>query len=256
MEALINLRKLCTLHSSNIRTAVLCKNHFRLASTANSEDQNIIATADEDYETLQLQKEIEIERKRNKSRLSPGHRNKLHGRVPYSEPVAESHLTFKYNRMLFGKYGKSSNVNPGTLWPTKSELQEMIEYEKIAHPFTFSELVEKQKKIVEEREIMIMAKQQKIIDNLKNLEGWKREITARAEKKLAELAKAKARKDALIEEVKRHFGYNVDPKDEKFKEMLVMKEREQKKKLKAEKSKAKQERFIAEALKKEEIYIL
>lgn len=251
MEVLINIRKLCNLNPSNIKTAVLCKSHFRLASTSNSANENLIATADEDYEVSQLKKEIEIEKKRDKSRLQAKHRNILHGRVPYNEPMAEIHLTHKYQRMQFGKYGKSSNVNPGTLWPTKSELYEIIEYEKIAYPFSFNELVEKQKKIADEEEKMIQERQQKILKNMQKLEGWKKDITARAEKKLADLAKAKAQKDALIEEVKRHFGYKLDPKDERFKEMLVIKEREQKKKLKEEKSKAKQERFIAEALKKE-----
>lgn len=251
MEVLINFRKLCNFNSSNIKTAVLCKNHFRLTSTANSVNENLIATADEDYEASQLKKEIEIEQKRNKSRLRPQHRNILHGRVPYSEPVDEIHLTHKYNRMLFGKYGKLSNVNPGTLWPMKSELKEMVEYEKISHPFSVKELVENQKKIAENEEKNIKERQQKILRNMQKLEGWKKEIAARAEKKLADLAKAKAQKDALIEEVRRHFGYKLDPNDEKFKEMLVIKEREKKKKLKEEKSKAKQERFITEALKKE-----
>ncbi|CAH1408186.1 unnamed protein product [Nezara viridula] len=251
MEALLNIRKFCNLNSSNIKTAVLYKNHFRPASTTNSVSENLIATADEDYEATQLKKEIEFEQKRNKSRLRSHHRNLVHGKIPYSEPVADIHLTHKYNRMLFGKYGKSSNVNPGTLWPTKSELQEMVEYEKIAHPFSFSELVAKQKKVVDEEEMSVKQRQEKILKNLQKLEGWKREIAARVEKKLADLAKAKAKKDALIEEVKRHFGYKIDPKDEKFKEMLVIKEREQKKRLKEERSKAKQERYLADVLKKD-----
>lgn len=49
-----------------------------------------------------------------------------------------------------------------------------------------------------------------------------------------------------MEEVRQHFGYYVDPKDEKFQELLQKKEKEEKKAAKEAKKKAKQERMIAE----------
>ena len=49
----------------------------------------------------------------------------------------------------------------------------------------------------------------------------------------------------MVEEVRRHFGYKVDPRDERFKELLVQKEKEERKKAKEAKKKARQESAAA-----------
>lgn len=57
-------------------------------------------------------REEEIEKKRNTSRLAPAHFNLVNGRRPYEVPKALAHLTVKYNRKMYGKYGSASGVNP------------------------------------------------------------------------------------------------------------------------------------------------
>lgn len=57
-------------------------------------------------------KEAEIEKKRNISRLSFAHQNIVNGRRPYEVPKSLAHLTVKYNRKMYGKYGIASGVNP------------------------------------------------------------------------------------------------------------------------------------------------
>ena len=47
-----------------------------------------------------------------------------------------------------------------------------------------------------------------------------------------------------------HFGYTVDPRDEKFKEMLEKKEKEQKKAMKEAKKKAREENIMTKLLSK------
>jgi hypothetical protein len=47
-----------------------------------------------------------------------------------------------------------------------------------------------------------------------------------------------------MEEVRRHFGYTVDPKDERFQEMLAKKEKEQKKAMKEARKLEKQKRTL------------
>lgn len=37
------------------------------------------------------------------------------------------------------------------------------------------------------------------------------------------------KKERLVEEVRRHFGFKLDPRDERFQEMLAKREKEQKK---------------------------
>jgi len=58
------------------------------------------------------------------------------------------------------------------------------------------------------------------------------------------------RKEKLMEEVRRHFGYTVDPKDERFQEMLEKKEKEQRKAMK-EARKLDKQRKVLEKLAKE-----
>ena len=48
----------------------------------------------------------------------------------------------------------------------------------------------------------------------------------------------------MVEEVRRHFGYAVDPKDDKFKAMLEQKEKEEQKAEKSAKKAAKQEKIL------------
>lgn len=60
-------------------------------------------------------------------------------------------------------------------------------------------------------------------------------------KKLAEVEAAKAKKARLVEEVRRHFGFKIDPRDDRFKELLEEKEKEERKKAKDAKKKARQQ---------------
>lgn len=113
------------------------------------------STTTEEDDEVTARKEEEIERKRNKSRLNPQHRNLLHGKVPYPEPMVWFHETVKYKRKMYGRYGLSSGVLPGIMWPTREELEEVKEYESVAHPYTIQELmarVESKKK--EEQEAL------------------------------------------------------------------------------------------------------
>lgn len=99
------------------------------------------STTTEEDDEVTARKEEEIQRKRNKSRLNPQHRNLLHGKVPYPEPVDWFHETVKYKRKMYGRYGQSSGVLPGIMWPTREELEEMKEYESVAYPYTIQELM-------------------------------------------------------------------------------------------------------------------
>lgn len=48
-----------------------------------------------------------------------------------------------------------------------------------------------------------------------------------------------------MEEVRRHFGFTLDPRDERFQEMLAKREKEQKKQEKLAKREAKDKNMIA-----------
>lgn len=92
--------------------------------------------------------------------------------------------------------------------------------------------------------------------NVLKLDKWIEELNAKVAKKEAEALVARERKERLMEEVRRHFGFQISPKDERFKEMLAQKDKEEKKRKKAAKKQARDEKMLAmfaesaEALKK------
>lgn len=58
------------------------------------------------------------------------------------------------------------------------------------------------------------------------------------------------KRQRLIEEVRAHFGFTVDPKDDRFKELLDKKEKEQKKADKEARKKAREEQLLTKMLSK------
>lgn len=98
-----------SLRSSFIRSNII-SSLCRLSTTAPEVEQADEVLID-DTEDVQA-REAEIEKKRNKSRLATNHYNIMHDRRPYEEPKCLAHLTVKYNRRLYGKYGIESGVNP------------------------------------------------------------------------------------------------------------------------------------------------
>lgn len=127
---------------------------------------------------------------------------------------------------------------------TKTELAEKNEYERVAFPKTIQEMIaynEEEKRKQAER---IRNREENIALNLQKLETWKKDLLAKKEKKESEARVAKERKDRLIEEVRRHFGYTVHPKDERFKELLEKKEKEQRKAMKEAKKQQKEAKLL------------
>jgi len=181
----------------------------------------------------------------NKSRLKPEHRNILLGQKPYPEPVIKAHKTVLYNRKLYGKYGSKSGVHLGIMWPTKSEVSAVKEFEKVAFPHTINEMVDQAKKSINEREKEKLEVESRIIANMAKLNLWKQQLKDTIAKKEAEALAAKQKKEKLMEEVRRHFGYTVDPRDERFKEMLAQKEKELKKEEKQAKIAEREKKALA-----------
>lgn len=230
-----------------------CKRYLSVSRSCGASDKPDVKTTldDDDYGTEE--KEQKIEKMRNKSRLKTNHRNQLFGKKPFTEPVYEHHFSVKYNRQMFGRYGLESGVNPGLSWPTKDDLINRQEYEKVAFPFTVKELVESANKDLEMRELEIQESHNRVLENLSKLDKWKKDLKEKIVKKEAEALAAKEKKQKLIEEVRRHFGFTIDPKDERFKEMVAIKEKEQKKKDKLAKLEEREKKAIAKLMSKNEI---
>lgn len=65
------------------------------------------------------EREEELERKRNKSRLKEADFLMLHEQNPYPEATLRHHGTLKYLRRTYGRYGAASNIDPAICWPVK-----------------------------------------------------------------------------------------------------------------------------------------
>lgn len=52
----------------------------------------------------------------------------------------------------------------------------------------------------------------------------------------------------MIDEVRRHFGYTIDPRDDRFKELLATKEKEQRKAIKVSKRQDKETKLMSKLL--------
>lgn len=80
-----------------------------------SEEYEIVPAAMVDEESEFLEREAVIESKRNVSKLLPQHRNMLYEELPYNEPQSWIHETEKYKRMMFGRLGLQSGVDPSKI---------------------------------------------------------------------------------------------------------------------------------------------
>ncbi|KAI9562729.1 hypothetical protein GHT06_010183 [Daphnia sinensis] len=191
-----------------------------------------------------------LEAKRNKSRLKPRHYKMLHEQmhVDPQNPEFSYEETVKFRRKLIARHGLATGINLGIAWPTREELQEKIEYEKVAHPFTLQQMVEQKKKLREEEMKRIETRQKDIEFKMGKLASWMKELKDRQEKKEAIARAAQEKKDILIEEVRQHFGYVVSMKDPKFQEMLEQKEKEAKKAEKEMKKKVRSEKATSKAI--------
>lgn len=228
------------------RSSVLCM-HKSTASTElnldETEDASNLAVIIQDENSEQREQEVQLSR--NKSRLLPQHRKMLKETKPYDESQSWIHNTLKYNRMMFGRYGLASGIDPRICFETPKEKLTRIEYEKVAYPHTLPDMIEINTKQQNEKKQKIHAREENIRKKLDKLEQWTAEVNDKIAKKEADAKAAKERKDRLVEEVRRQFGFKVDSRDERFKELLAQKEKEDKKKQKEAKRKEKDEKMLA-----------
>ncbi|XP_028310999.1 growth arrest and DNA damage-inducible proteins-interacting protein 1 [Gouania willdenowi] len=159
-----------------------------------------------------------------------------------SEKTPEWQKTARYDAKLFGRYGSASGIDPVTLWPSAAQLEKMIAEEQQWHPpvevmlrnIEAREEEETEKRLAKEKLIAEnMAKMPKMIDD------WRREKREAKQK----LKDEKARRARLLAEAKERFGHALDPRSNKFQEMMAEIEKEEKKKKKLLKRRQREEQL-------------
>ena len=219
-----------------------------------SKGRTIIESADEEPVVIVEKDTADLERKRNKSRLTEAHRNILLGKKPYDEPQDWFHETVKYKKRILGRYGMEAlGVPAGLAWPTPGEVEDMKEYESLAHPLNIQERLQqiKEKKKMEEE--ALLARQAQIEKNMTTMKQLIAQVQEKvAQKQKAEL-EAKERRERKIEEIRRQLIAQGTMSTAKLTEAMSMAEKDEKK-LKKELKKAKaleREKKLAERLLRE-----
>lgn len=181
-----------------------------------------------------------IEKIRNRSGLREKDRRVVLNQMPYDAPECWIHLTLEYKRKMYGRYGAASGVDPRFLFPTPEELADRAEYERVAYPKTLQQMVAEEKAAADAKVAATRKREEDIAKKLAKLGQWTNELNARVAKKEADARAAKEKRERLIEDVRRQFGFRLDHRDPRFQELLDQKEAEEKKANKALRKQKKQ----------------
>ncbi|GAB1604403.1 growth arrest and DNA damage-inducible proteins-interacting protein 1-like [Argonauta hians] len=145
-----------------------------------------------------------------------------------------SHHKKYFRRRVLAKFGRSSNLDPASMWPSKAEMRELIE-EQEQYEVPVQTMLDKLKAERDEQNEKMQLREKTIRANMKAMPKLIAEFHKQAEQKEILLKKQEEKKAKLLEEARQYFGYSVDPRDEKFKEMLAEKEAAEKKAAKQQK---------------------
>uniref|UniRef100_A0A1B0AR99 Large ribosomal subunit protein mL64 n=1 Tax=Glossina palpalis gambiensis TaxID=67801 RepID=A0A1B0AR99_9MUSC len=231
---------LCRIVSKDIKCFnVSYKRYFLGISNKqeNEEDTESTNFVDDKIETPKIN--------RNKSGLTTADWNRFHNRRPYNVAQSWVHLTEKYKRKMFGRYGFESNINPRICFPTKLDIEAKLRYDSVAESHTLIDMMNAAKEERERQRAKVLKRDEEINNKMKKLDQWKQDLQNKIDKKEAEVLAIKQRKERLIEEVRHHFGFKIDPRDERFKIVLEQKEKEEKKKMKEGKRQAKEQKLMS-----------
>lgn len=231
---------------SQPRSAIVTANYSK---QVDKPSDDFVYTEDEDkFDVKELlvdevdeeQRRAEIEAMRNKSRLRKHHKHFLEQKPLPSEDY-QWDKTLHYCRKQYARYGEASGVDPRLCFRTVEERADKKEYLKVAYPLTMKQMLAENQRIEAEKKDKIQKREEKIAANLGKLGKWMDDLNARIAKKEADALAAKEKRERLMEEVRQHFGFKVDPRDPRLKEMIEKKEVEEKKAKKLEKKKQKEE---------------
>ncbi|XP_076029008.1 growth arrest and DNA damage-inducible proteins-interacting protein CRIF isoform X2 [Oratosquilla oratoria] len=168
----------------------------------------------------------------------------IHLKPSTLDEIEEQVIPVRSQRRQFGRHGLSSGINPAILWPSKEELSVMKEWESLAYPDSVQVMINRAKIEIQEEEEQIMRRQETIMAKFAKLDGWKQEVLEKRRKREEEAQKAKEKKQQRIDEVRQIFGFHIDPRDERFKEALEQKEKEERKAAKEAKKLERQKKVL------------
>ncbi len=120
------------LYSRSVQ--LLCSNSVPITQISDSFPyfSRSLVSHDDDSTATEPNRLDDMHDKQNIARLP----EQLHRRMSQTPPTEESsaHLKVQTQRQLYAYYGSESGINPGIMWPSKEELADQLEYEKLCEP--------------------------------------------------------------------------------------------------------------------------
>ncbi|XP_011498545.1 PREDICTED: uncharacterized protein LOC105362755 [Ceratosolen solmsi marchali] len=166
--------------------------------------------------------EDEIRIMRNKSRLNRKHENILNNKKPYDQSVEWYHDSVWYRRRMLGRYGiEAANVSPAIAWPTIEEIEDVKEKESLLYPHSIHEALKEIKEKKEADAQKIIKREQEISKVIEKFDEWKLALKEKIKKKTIAKYEARAKKQKSLEEIKEKYGYNINQRDARVKELLL-----------------------------------
>ena len=203
------------------------------------EEENLPQPEEEasDLEVLEQQMEDfsrendiqDLERKRNKSKLSASDRNMLHGLPPdtgLKYPYSKLHQSKEYRRSMLAQYGsQQTGVDPGMSWPTGEELRLAADWEKLYQEKPLVEQIAQVNRNIQLRKADRMAREKSIEANLAKMETQIKQWRQRVDSKNKQAEMERGRRERVLAELREEFGYNVNPHDNYMKERIETREK-------------------------------
>ncbi|OQV12964.1 hypothetical protein BV898_12800 [Hypsibius exemplaris] len=182
---------------------------------------------------------------RDVSRMYPHHRAKmLHvGQMP--QIMFEFQEGKDYKRKLYARYGRASGVNPGWMWPSREEIGRMTGMERDLGIPTLQESWDRVREKREAQEKANRLRYDRVEANMKKMEADIKAFRQRQRQAEEAVQAEKAKRQKVLEEAKDLLGFKVDPRDKRFQELLEAKEAAMKKEAKLAKKKEKEAKSLA-----------
>lgn len=197
----------------------------------------------EDPEQLSAEHALLI--KRDVSRMPRHYRDRMtHAERP-PEIHFEAFKTRRFQRGLYARFGeRRSGVNPALAWPTVEEIRERLKREKSMGKPTLHESWEQLRTQRETEQKAAADREKKIVANMKQMKQHIKEFRQK-QKLLEDAAAAEQRKrQLLLDEARDTLGFDVDPRDPRFLQLMEERELELKKKRRLQKRQEKEDSII------------
>ncbi|XP_070564319.1 large ribosomal subunit protein mL64-like [Ptychodera flava] len=136
---------------------------------------------------------------------------------------------------LYARHGRASGFDPGVMWPTAKELEEIVEDEKEYPTLQQMQADIETERVKEEKERI--KREKHIAASMARMPKLIQQYYEEKEKKREQQRQQKQKRELLLLEAKEKFGYAIDPRHPKFQKYMEEIEKQERKRRKELKKK-------------------